>query len=142
MNKGIQINIIDREYCGEYVIGMIVIDDFQEIIEIPIEYWKLDQYEYQWKNGLQRLKDYNNSCLVFAVNDPHQRRYVNWWLLYKENGLVYIQNQIIIGEIYKEMIGKKDFTVETCYDFIPDRYCSDDEDEKVSEWCVRYSDIF
>jgi len=74
---------------------------------------------------------------VVAVDNPDCRRFVEWWRLYKVGDKVYVRNSIVIENIYKEMIGDKLFTLETCYDFIPERGGPCNEDgNKISEWVV------
>jgi hypothetical protein len=62
-----------------------------------------------------------------------------WWLLYKIDNKVYVQNQMLFDEIYENQIDKKKFNIETCYDFIPPRYIEEDPDGyAVSEWVIDY----
>jgi len=101
------IKIIDENYSDGYAVGMIAFADLYESFDMPLDYWALEQYEYQWQQGLRRLKNHTHSCLVTAINNPEQRRYINWWLLYREGDVIYIQNHIIVGELYDEFIDKK-----------------------------------
>lgn len=115
----------------------IKIGDFEEYFDLYPNWWRVEDYQRQWQEGLRRLEDHDRSCFVVAVDDPACRRFVAWWPLYKVGNKVYVQNHIIIEDIYDEVIGDKPFTVETCYDFIPERGEPCDEDgNKISEWVV------
>jgi hypothetical protein len=36
--------------------GRITIDDFTERFIMPLEYWSIEDYEKQWREGLDRIK--------------------------------------------------------------------------------------
>jgi len=133
----LSIKMIDRKPKKYGITGKIVIDDFVELFDSPLDWWSIEDYELQWKEGLKRLLDHDNSCLVVAINDPNCCKFIEWWRLYKVGNKVYIRNSIIIADIYNEFIGDKQFTAQTCYDFIPERGSTYDEDgSKISEWVI------
>lgn len=72
----IKISITDykpkKEWSVLAVSGVIVLDDFQEGLYIPLDWWSIEDYERQWKEGLVRLEDHDQSCLVATIND-HQK---------------------------------------------------------------------
>src|SRR3989344_8136127 len=90
--------IIDKQPC---YLGKIIIKDFWEILEIPVDYWTLDDYKRQWKEGIERLKTHDRSCLVASVQDPTKAPLINWWPLYKVDTSIYIYNHLLIGKSYK-----------------------------------------
>ena len=120
--NNLSIKVIDRRSRKMnktfYIIGRIFINDFYENIEMPVRYWEAEDYERQWKEGLERLKYHDRSCLVAQIYDPHKGLYIDWWLLYKEGSKIFIRNEVLFRQYYEEIIGDKPFTVETCYDFI------------------------
>ena len=102
-----------------------------------------DDYEQQWNEGLKRLFDNEKSCFVVDINNPKNREFIEWWKLYKIDNKIYVRNSIIIAEIYNEQIGDKPFTLQTCYDFIPERGpLHDEEGNKISEWVVDWDGTF
>ncbi|HSC25055.1 MAG TPA: hypothetical protein VLB80_02460 [Candidatus Babeliales bacterium] len=138
---GMSIGIIDdkpkKKWGHLSAKGEIQINDFRETLYIPLGWWSLDDYKKQWHEGIERLSYYDRTCFIVAVNNPQKRRFIEWWVLYKIDDKVYVQNQIIISDIYTERIGDKPFTLKTCYDFIPERGEPYDEDgNKISEWVV------
>ncbi|MBA3954797.1 hypothetical protein H0X48_05765 [Candidatus Dependentiae bacterium] len=132
----VKINIIEKqEVAIEGVLsiwGQITIGNFKESVPIGLEYWSRNDFERQWKEGLERLQNYDKSCLVTYVQDPKTGPYIDWWPMYKIDNKVYVQNHILFADLYRNRIGDKQFTPDTCYDFIPNRKPK----EKVSEWVV------
>jgi len=133
------INIVSNN--NDCARGKITIANFNEFFEIALDWWKIDDYVTQWQAGLERLEKHKKSCLVASINNPHKKPYINWWLLYKENGKIYAQNQIIVEDIYQEIIGNKSFTPEICYNFIPPRETHDEDGEEIAEWFVGEEEI-
>ena len=117
--------------------GEIRINNFQENLYFTLDWWGVDEYRKQWKQAIERLKNYDRTCFVVSIHNPAVRKYIDWWVLYKVGNKIYIRNSLILGDIYQEIIGDKPFTLETCYDFIPERGEPYDEDgNKISEWVV------
>lgn len=140
----IHINLIDNRPKKRnnvlVVKGEITINEFKEFLDIALDWWSLNDYRKQWQEGIDHLLDHNVSCFVVSIHNPKIRRYIDWWLLYKIGNKVYVRNQLIISDIYQEQIGDKPFTVQNCYDFIPERGESHDEDgNKISEWVVDWN---
>lgn len=132
----LMIEIINRKPKKYGVTGQIIIDDFMEYFDSPLDWWSVDDYEKQWKEGLARLSNHNTSCLIVAINDPDCRKFIEWWPLYKIGNKVHIQNHLVIDDLYEEKIGNKPFTLQTCYDFIPEYRSYTSEGTKISEWVV------
>lgn len=125
----------DDLYCT--IKGRIKIADFEEDFHSPLAWWSAQDYEYQWREGLKRLKSYDTSCLITSVYDPKKTRFLMWWLLYKRDDKIYIHNQMLLSKIYKKQIDEKNFNIDTCYNFIPP-YSREEDGLKVSEWVVDY----
>ena len=140
----IRIDVFENNCTNEFEVcaveGRIYIADYEETLYIPLNWWSIDLYQQQWASGLARLRDYDRSCLVVMIDNPCCRKLIEWWLLYKIDDKIYIRNSILIEEIYEESIGDKLFTVNTCYDFIPDRSEIYNEDgNKISEWIIDWN---
>lgn len=120
-----------------YIEGKITINDFWETFYISLDWWSQADYERQWKEGLERIRTHDKSCLVTEVQNPNKMRCVDWWLLYKEGNKIFIRNYVLFEEYYDEVIGDKPFTVENCYDFIwPKEPTLLENGEEMSEWVV------
>ncbi len=114
--------------------GQIQIENFKETFELPTNYWSLDDYIRQWREGLERIRTHDTSCLVAIVQNPCVQPLINWWVLYKEGNKIFVQNELIVDEVYTELIGSNSFTPETCYRYIVPRTTVTKEGLRVSEW--------
>ena len=126
-----------------FCVGKITIDDFWETFEMALDYWTADDYERQWREGLERIKTHDASCLVASIQDPTKRRYLLWWVLYKIDHKIFIRNELMVTGSYKKYIGKKVFSPETCYNFIRSRdpnrvVIIDGKEYEVSEWVIDF----
>lgn len=120
-----------------YVLGEIIINDFKERFDIPLDWWSMQDYEHQWREGLERIKTHDSSCLIARIRDPNKGPFVDWWLLYKEGEHICIRNEVLFGEEYINLIGSGSFTVENCYDFIPEKGPRElSNGLQISEWKV------
>ena len=143
--QNIAIKVIDRKIKKikqiPYVVGEIRIDDFVETFDMPIDWWSIEDYEYQWRQGLERLKNHTQSCLVARINNPQKGAFVDWWLLYKEGNKVFVRNELLFRELYDSVVGQNQFAVDTCYDFIRPKKSKFLEDgAEISEWVVEWSE--
>lgn len=139
---------VETYYGISYAFGTISIgDDFSETITMALNFWSIKDYQRQWKEGLERIKTHDRSCLVASVQNPiTSNPLINRWTLYKEGSKVFIYNELIVYDDYPKWIGSKIFTPDNCYEFIksrlyedPDYIEDDDEDDRdyqVSEWVV------
>lgn len=132
----LKVSIVENKPKKYGVKGQIEIADFIEYFDSPLDWWSVKDYELQWKEGLERLLDYDTSCLVVAINNPHCRKFIEWWPMYKIGNKIHIQNHIIIDSIYEQRIGNKSFAIQTCYSFIPQYRSHTEDGNKISEWVV------
>lgn len=116
----------------KYCKGEISIGNRKEQFDIPIEWWKVAQYKRQWQEGLERIKHKKQSCLVTEVQGLKGNKIVTMWALYKKDGKIYIQNHMLSNSLYEKTIGKKAFTIQTCYQFVEPR----GNDPEISEWVI------
>lgn len=117
--------------------GEIFINSFKETFEMPIEWWSLKDYQQQWHEGLRRIKNENNSCLVTEVENLEESPRVSIWPLYKVGDIVFIQQHMLFGNTFKKQLKDMPFTPKTCYNFICKRErLSDDGITPISEWKI------
>ena len=64
--------------------------------------------------------DHNKSTLINVVFDDIEADHVCWKLLYKRGDKVIIQQETIVGSLYKKYFDNVLLTPENCYDFIPE----------------------
>jgi hypothetical protein len=125
--------------------GRTTIGDFTERFVIPVEDWTLEEYLYQWKAGLERIKTNNSSCLVMTVenlNTPYPS--IVQWALYKEYETIFIRQQLLITESVDEQnfpIKLTNFSAQTCYHFVNSRQTTTEDGKEISEWSCTINDI-
>lgn len=122
--------------------GKIALDGYQAVFFMSVEIWSLDDYKRQWREGLARLRDHNESCLVENFYKIRGNITWIWWLLYKIDGIVYIQKSYCPHAPYDRMSDTQLFTPDNCYDYIPSRMTHEDDGEKIPEIAIPMSDIF
>jgi len=117
-------------------VGQIVIGNFKETFHSSLSYWTTENYLEQWMNGILRItKGYRRSCLVTSMSDPKTANFIFWWVLYRINDLVHIQNHVLFtDEIYGNFAETK------IYDYIPERLTYE-EGQRISEWTTDISSI-
>jgi hypothetical protein len=81
--------------------GRITIGNYSESIYVPLDLWSKEDYEQQWREGLERLRTHDTSCLIATIHDPKIRPYIDWWVLYRVGNTVYIQNHMLLDYIYR-----------------------------------------
>jgi hypothetical protein len=130
--------------------GRITIGDFHETLFMPINSWSIEEYQQQWKEGLERIKNNDTSCLVVTVQNLSTHPLIELWTLYKVEDKVFIHNQMLNAEIVKELnltINLSNFNKTSCYQFINPRITNelgeviDEDGETISEWSIPLSEI-
>lgn len=144
--KNFSIHIYENtpeEFNGILTIeGEIIIKDHKETFIMPLDWWTINDYQKQWKEGIARIKTHDSSCLVATIQDLNIRPWVEMWVLYKEGTKIFIQNHLISGNDFREMASTRpEFNLETCYDYIEPRRTVFDDGDQISEWVIDLSDL-
>ncbi|MHB9020194.1 MAG: hypothetical protein ACYC3G_05010, partial [Minisyncoccota bacterium] len=105
--------------------GQITIGDFEEGFSIPLGTWNLREYKRQWKEGLERIKSKNTSCIVTNIHNLKTNPYIELWSLYKEGDKIFFHNQLILFEREDLSIALSDFNSKNCYQFVEPRIVSE-----------------
>jgi hypothetical protein len=126
-------------------IGRITIGNFQERFYIPLDSWDLEEYRKQWKNGLEKIKTDNASCLVATVQNLLFHPLVFTWALYKEEETVYFHNHIFNKKIAKRLKIDIDFfnlTSENYEQLIrKSRKIITEDGDLISSWNIDYKAV-
>lgn len=133
------IDIPNKGYIG-FIRIVEARGETKETIFCPLDAWSIEDYKRQWKEALERLKHHDKSCLVVAYTAVDKNHGVEWWPLYRIGNTVYIQNQIMWQEQYKDIVGDNPFTPDTCYNFVEERTTVNEEGETLAEWSVDWTD--
>ena len=115
--------------------------DHIESQQLPIDCWSLEDYQKQWKEGLERIKAHNESMLVIWVNKLNKNPDIAYFALYKIGKKIHIQECGIIGKKDYKDLSKEygPFNVENCYKYIPMPYEPLDEgDSELTDYVLEY----
>src|SRR2546425_338354 len=94
-----------NEYKKPYCLGEITINDFSEEFDMSLLDWNINDYEKQWQEGLERIKHHKTSCLITSISDlKNSIRFIDLWVLFKEDNKIFIQNRWLFGENYMEIV--------------------------------------
>jgi len=127
--------ILDDE--SEIAMGELKLLNFTEVFRVPLSYWKKDNYEQQWKEGVKRiLRGCNRSCLVTSMYNPDVANFIVWWPMYLCGDKVFIQNHLLFMNDLKQP-----FQEHNLYEHIPAREIYSIEGDKISEWSLDIRDI-
>lgn len=122
--------------------GKIQINDFKEKFIMSVAQWTIADYKRQWKEGLERIKTHDISCLVTNVQNPLgisglEQPLIVSWPCYKVKDKIFVQNNLAICQKLRKKLAITPFTIENCYEFIEPRR----KGAKVSEWIVNVADL-
>jgi hypothetical protein len=128
----------------------IELGNFNDISLMPINSWSLEDYQNQWKEGLERIKTHDSSCLIVTVQNMDTYPFIMLWDLHKVNDTIFfinrLLNSVIIEEFYPHL-NLSQFNQKTCYDFIAHRIINEkgeeinDEEVKIRKLSVLLSAI-
>lgn len=120
--------IVDVE--GEiFLPASIVVDDFSEVMNIPLSYWDIEDYKKSWLKSLKEgLASKKHAALAVSMGDPTLTNFLFAWVIYFEGKVAYVQNSIVF---LNECDG---FTPGRINEFIDKRTTYDEDGMKISEW--------
>jgi len=115
---------------GEVVLpASIVIDEFSEMINIPLSYWSIKDYKICWLKSLEEgLASKKHAALPVTMYDPENTNFIFTWVLYFYGSKIFVQNKILfLNECYC-------FSTEKINAFIDVRVTHNEDGMKISEW--------
>ncbi|QIX96822.1 hypothetical protein [Cedecea sp. FDAARGOS_727] len=127
--------IIKSEFNEAVLPASIVIGDFKEGMQIPVDYWDISQYRASWLSSLKKgVNENNNSILFVSMYYPKEVSFLFSWILYFRKDNVIIQNKMIfLDEI-------KNFSLDEINTYCGE-YESFSEGEKISEWYTTIDEV-
>lgn len=141
------INIIDKKPAKinkkTCCLGKIIIGDFVEFFFMSLDTWTDKEYKKQWREGLERIKAHDSSCLIADMTMLKGKPYINLWILYKIDNTIFIQNHILAGKMMKERSkGLPPYNAQTCYLYVPTRQSIGANGNAIFEWKMKADDFF
>ncbi|WP_435928482.1 hypothetical protein [Dryocola sp. BD613] len=115
---------------GECVLpASIVIDNFSEMMDIPLSYWNISDYQDSWRCSLKEgLENQKHATLAVSMYEPESANFIFTWVLYFFGDDVFVQNSVLFLD---ECPG---FTPETINNFTRLRTTHNEDGIKISEW--------
>lgn len=115
---------------GEFVLpASIIIDEFSEMMNIPLSYWNINDYKDSWLSSLEDgLENKKHATLAVSMYEPENTNFIFTWVLYFSGDDVFVQNSILFLD---ESHG---FTPETINSFTEPRTTHNEDGMKISEW--------
>lgn len=115
---------------GECVLpASIIIDEFSEMMNIPLSYWNINDYKDSWRSSLEEgLATKKHATLAVSMYEPENTNFIFTWVLYFSGDDVFVQNSILFLD---ECPG---FTPETINSFTGPRTTHNEDGMKISEW--------
>ena len=121
-------------------LGEITLGTFVEVFEMALTTWNVEHYQQQWDEGIQRiLSCASKSCLITSFWSEKNALGGEWWMMYRVQDQVVIQNQLIRPDVFDQRY--KNFDADNPYSSIPDRKTVTDDGQKISEWSVPFNQI-
>jgi hypothetical protein len=124
------------EQKGKRASGEIRIGSFRESLNLPLGYWAKADYENQWKTGLERVVDGDDSFLVTSIYKPIGGDLIEVWRIYNQGDQILFQNQFLFPDDPAILIAGSDVSME-----IPTYSRTSDEGTEISEWSTSRNSI-
>ncbi len=110
--------------------------------KLLFESWYLSDYKQQWAEALERLRIHKTTCLVTCYNNNVAQRGfpgVDTIDIFKViNSKLLFQPQIFLSDEYIKILKEKEYTIQSCYDFIEPFETHDDHGWELDYWSCDY----
>lgn len=123
--EGKPVNVEDEHVLP----ALIIIDEFSEMMNIPLTYWSIKDYKKSWLRSLEEgLASKKHATLAVSMYEPENTNFLFTWVLYFYDDKVFVQNKVLFLDEYP------DFTVDKINDFIELCITHNEDGMKISEW--------
>ncbi len=122
---------------ADLCLGRITIGNFEEIFESSVSFWSKADYYVSWMESLNRIiRGATISCLITSLHDPRHAEFLNWWPLYRDDQLVFIQNHLFfLNE------ARAEFDLSNPYAFVRNHQTVNEDGESISQWTISVEEI-
>lgn len=137
--KILKIEVLDKKIRkiknNPFCIGIITIGDFYEKFFISLNTWSLNEYKKQWREGLERIKTHDSSCLVADISIRKRDVFMQIYYLYKIDNKIFVRYQMPYPKLFKKMSkGLPSFNINTCYQYVPSFKLKDNDGNTLETW--------
>lgn len=135
------IEIKNEDFSETCLSGVICLGEFQEKFASSLSYWKRDDYEAQWKEGVERILsgDFISSAIVVDIMSPEREDSIlTWWPMYLDGDCVCFHEQFLILNKLPQGFQRKNL-----YSYIQPRHIPvlDPSELPSSEWIVETREL-
>ena len=117
--------------------GCLILGECREDFLANLSKWSKADYEQHWYRELRSLiKGHSKIALIVSYNDPQAASNLEIWRIYREDELVYFQNQL---PWYDSL--PPDFDPLKMSGYISDRIVTTPEGNRISEWVVGLQEV-
>lgn len=136
-NIKIEKNEFFNDWGDLIVKSKIIINDFSEYFDLPVSYWKVNDYKRSWVKSISQIlnKNKDRAILFTSMYDLEKVNFLHSWIIYKKGNSAFIQNCILFRDDFDE------FSLENIFKYIPDREIYSEYGEKISEWTTDFENI-
>lgn len=136
-NIKIEKNEFFNDWGDLIVKSKIIINDFSEYFDLPVSYWKVNDYKRSWVKSISQIlnKNKDRAILFTSMYDLEKVNFLHSWIIYKKGNSAFIQNCILFRDDFNE------FSLENIFKYIPDREIYSEYGEKISEWTTDFENI-
>ncbi|MCL4229276.1 hypothetical protein KJZ61_01135 [Candidatus Dependentiae bacterium] len=126
MYNNFYIRVDQNRYEGDdfdtFKFNLIVKNKIVDEYNAVLKSWAVHDYKCQWIEALKRLKTHTTTCLVFCYNNEVAKgdfpgvRTVDIFKVI--NSKLLFQPRNFFSDEYIKMLKKKEYNMQSCYDFI------------------------
>jgi len=128
-------DVIDEELRlahGDLIIGTFHEDLYANLFELS----RAD-YEALWKLAMETVLSGQKAALIVYYVSPEHSSNMEWWPMYPDGDIVYLQNQMPWHDRFPEP-----FSLDAPFALLHNRRTiSEDTGDKISEWVINRSEI-
>lgn len=117
--------------------GLLVIGESKEGFCSSLYHWSKEQYESQWQRAIHvLLNESSKAALIVEYSGPSAASHLEWWAMYREGEMVYLQDQLLL---YSQL--REPFSIDAPFASLRDRETVNAEGRQISEWSVSLPEI-
>lgn len=114
----------------EHATGRIIVGEFEERFEAPLDHFSRSDYENQWTDAANQILAFGNPvAFITSMVDPTNANFLHWWPAYRFGDEIRIQHQILFLD---QVAGS--FSMDRPYEHIPPYRRTNEEGDDRSEW--------
>ena len=123
---------------GSYYRGKITVGTFTERFYMYLNFWDLNDYKQQWREGLERIKTHDSYCLIADLIVIDHIINLQIYYLHKINNKILVMYQMYRPGIFKDLLNEplpfNPFNTEERYKNLPPLRYKDEDGNNLETW--------